>query len=150
MKTTERFENAVTKLYKAFHKKELNGLDCTACAVGNIVNNDNEWWHHRETFGTVRKGSENVAFAGYNMQELLNVEMMFLYGHSGEKWLTNYKRSGTDLRPESSRYEEATFDGMCDVIKYLAKLDNIPNPLDYTKVFERENDKPKYELKEVF
>lgn len=36
---SERFTNAVTKLYNAFHKGTLNAWDCKACAVGNICDN---------------------------------------------------------------------------------------------------------------
>lgn len=40
MKTTKRFDNAVTKLYNAFHNGELNAMDCTMCAVGNMCDNN--------------------------------------------------------------------------------------------------------------
>ena len=43
MKTTERFEKAVTKLYNAFHKGKLNAMYCDACAVGNMCDNDSSW-----------------------------------------------------------------------------------------------------------
>jgi len=36
MKTTERFEKAVSKLYNAFHENRLDASDCEHCAVGNI------------------------------------------------------------------------------------------------------------------
>jgi hypothetical protein len=43
MKTTERFENAVMKLYNAFHRNELNANNCQMCAVGNICDNNYQW-----------------------------------------------------------------------------------------------------------
>ena len=37
MKTTKRLEAALIKLYNAYHNNKLNPEDCTACAVGNIL-----------------------------------------------------------------------------------------------------------------
>lgn len=39
MKTSKRLEQALTKLYNAYHNKQLNPEDCAACAVGNILDN---------------------------------------------------------------------------------------------------------------
>ena len=37
-----RLENAITKLYNAFHNGELNSLDCRHCAVGNLCDNSGD------------------------------------------------------------------------------------------------------------
>jgi len=39
----KRFTDAVSKLYNAFHKGELNAMSCTKCAVGNLCNNNESW-----------------------------------------------------------------------------------------------------------
>ena len=37
MQTPIRLEQAIIKLYKAFHNNMLDPEDCAACAVGNIL-----------------------------------------------------------------------------------------------------------------
>jgi hypothetical protein len=144
MKTTERFDRAVKKLYTAFHEGTLNALDCSKCAVGNIVGSS-AWANHRVFWNKVRPGSENVTFSGYPMEVLVEVEEKFIYAYDESGFLT---RSGSNLAPTSIFYDkEKVFEGLCDVVKYLAELDGIPNPMDYTKLFETtETGEPKYEL----
>jgi hypothetical protein len=144
MKTTERFEKAVMKLYNAFHNNELNAMHCQHCAVGNICNNEREWddlgvFASDTIFGDgtnwnvdaekIKESLDVINKTGYSAQELVEVERLFL---------------------EACEYQKGTkhlqFKGLCAVVEYLAKLDNIPNPMDYTKLFETENDKPIYEL----
>jgi hypothetical protein len=151
MKTTKRFENAVMKLYKAFHENRLNATDCTACAVGNICDNSDDWKNNfghalclDYNNGLILKLEEypktKTAYFknGYNQDELHNVEKVFL-----NYWLNKPHSSGkTD--------KDLQFKGLCAVVEYLAELDNIPNPMDYSRLFETQNDKPIYELKEVF
>ena len=50
MKTTKRFEDAVTKLYTAFHEGKLDAFDCSACAVGNMLDNEGSWGNYIGTF----------------------------------------------------------------------------------------------------
>ena len=45
MKTTKRFDLAIQKLYQAFHNNTLNPDDCKLCAVGNILDNNDNWKH---------------------------------------------------------------------------------------------------------
>jgi len=149
MKTTERFENAVMKLYKAFHNNELNALDCKAFAVGNICNNKDEWG---KSFTLVSKAeyidysndsaNKLIKESGYSHIELAIVEQLFVNGYNFSKNIQVFNMPNS-LDQNS---KENQFKGLCAVVEYLAKLDNIPNPMDYTKLFETENDKPKYEL----
>lgn len=143
MNTTERFDNAFTKLYNAFHEGRLEALDCTMCAVGNICDGSLNWeinpkfarntifktWSGSSSEEDTKQGEEDIKKSGYSVDELVNVELLFLKACKN----TN----GT---------KEQQFEGLCAVVEYLCKLDSIPNVIDYTKLFETENDKPKYQL----
>lgn len=143
MRTTIRFENAVTKLYKAFHEGRLKYGSCTKCAVGSIVGND--LWSN--VFCAINLGlnpeikdqikyqkyigetKNSIDRTGYSVEELAMVEYQFLLG------LGNGEET-----------KETQFEGLCAVIEYLCGLDGIPNIMDYTALFETENDKPVKEL----
>lgn len=145
MKTTKRFENAVIKLYNAFHEGTLDAFNCKHCAVGNMCNNSFNWGSYADDRYITEKLSHKTTptkeelSTGYNPEELANVEELFLYGvrigAEGMKWNLGYKQN-----------KELQFKGLCAVVEYLAELDNIPNPMGYSKLFETENNKPKYEL----
>ena len=147
MKTTKRFENAIMKLYKAFHENELNAFDCSACAVGNICDNNWQWAHIRilntYTHSVIDKHNKDyklginvIKNSNYSVTEIIKIENLFL---------SYFKEDRSDAGDK-----ELQFKGLCAVVEYLAKLDNIPNPMDYSKLFETQNDKPIYELNEVF
>ena len=51
-------------------------------------------------------------------------------------------------KPEFPRDKDLLFLGLHTTIEFLCKLDNIPNVMDYSKLFEFENDVPKYKLPE--
>lgn len=142
----ERFTNAVVKLYNAYHSGTLNAFDCTACAVGNICDNSDEWMNY--TGNAVTVDSERIVRTiyaeprtrkfylnnGYDQDELYEVERLFL-----SHFINQSHDSGNTNK-------ESQFKGLCAVVEYLCELDNIPNVMDYTKLFESENEKPKYEL----
>lgn len=146
MKTTERFERAVSKLYNAFHENRLNAMDCKACAVGNICDNSDEWAHYgifyvngwgeiesHKNCEVLRKSTKTIQKTGYSPLELQQVEKIFL----------------NSLR-EDLEVKQQQYNGLCAVVEYLAQLDNIPNPMDYSKLFETDNNEPKYQLAEIF
>lgn len=146
MKTTLRFENAVSKLYRAFHADELSAWDCTACAVGNICNNSGSWSHIRMLNDDLlisyplkknwAPDTESVVEStGYSAQELIKIELVFLKAIGAQS-------DGID--------KDDQFKGLCAVVKYLCNLDGIPNIMDFTSLFETENDTPKRQLQEVF
>ncbi len=141
-KEPTRLEAAVVKLYKAFHSGKLDAANCSMCAVGNICDNSSIWgsfFSHRvdmwgdhllgirpfETYGKFIF-KEN----GYTGVELHNVERIFLEQFIGHK----------------IDDKEAQFNGLCAVVEYLCWLDGVENVMDYTRLFETENDVPKYEL----
>ena len=140
-----RLENAITKLYNAFHKGELDAFDCKHCAVGNICDNNDDW---EESLGHSCEYDNDYilwkieprevypySYGGYSAIELHNVERIFLSSMIGQ----------------NTRLVESQFKGLCAVVEYLCSLDNIPNVMDYTKLFETNSfdSAPKYKLVEV-
>lgn len=143
MKTTPRFDAAVSKLYNAFHNGTLNAMDCKACAVGNICDNTSDWAYNNFKTNT-----------GYSANELEEIESLFMSGSkpNGKCWFDFDKKYlgkgyyGWDAKFVKSENEDLVFFAMCKVIEYLCELDNIPNIMDYTRLFETENNQPKYQL----
>src|SRR6478735_7304031 len=113
MKLPIRLENAITKLYTAFHENRLVGIDCRACAVGNICNNSPEWWY----------GSNNNNFmerdiplkvqqeVGYSNLELCTVEYLFLFGKRKKNDFHKFDNTTID--------KETQLKGLCAVVEYL-------------------------------
>ncbi len=149
MKTSIRFENAVSKLYNAFHENRLNAFDCSACAVGNMCDNNENW---SEYFGNAvsltpdqyitsvypyPEVKNQYNYNGYNQDELFEVEKIFL-----NVWIGQNHDSGT--------CKELQFKGLCAVIKYLCELEGIDNIMDYTCLFTTVEDKAVVELSSVF
>jgi hypothetical protein len=50
----KRLEAALIKLYNAYQANRLNPEDCTACAVGNILDNHDSWKHLSDQHGSLR------------------------------------------------------------------------------------------------
>ncbi len=148
MKTTHRLESAIKKLYTAFHNNTLNPECCRQCAVGNILDNTESWKHLSDSHGSlvlnyvgrVHQTLERQ-FNGYSPLELLQIEYTFLKACGFEVPL-HYKNN----KPKNPTDKDVLFDGLSAVIDFLCKLDGIDNVMDYTKLFEVENDKPKYIL----
>lgn len=69
--------------------------------------------------------------SGYSVKELAKIEMVFL---------------NKILKDET---KESQFKGLCAVVEYLCELEGIPNVMDYTCLFQTENNEPKYKLEEV-
>lgn len=135
MITTVRFDNAVSKLYKAFHDGSLDAMDCKMCAVGNMCDNKGEWdylgvFYSRDKRESMfQEANILISKTGYSVEELIKIESLFIDACDLDK--------GT---------KDQQFKGLCAVVEYLCELDNIPNVMDYTKLFETENEQPKYEL----
>src|SRR5690606_25739293 len=129
METTPRFENAVTKLYKAFHESRLTAFDCRASAVGNLLGHGCRCRGGKGVLGNpVISSSQFPNKSGYSGVELGKIEDVFLSAHKD-----NFTMATKDQQ----------FKGLCVVVEYLCELDGIPNVMDYTSLFETENDKPK-------
>jgi hypothetical protein len=145
---SNRLEKAIEKLYVAFHNNTLHPECCKSCAVGNILDNKDSWKHLSDDHGSLQlnylgKVHQGLGrrFNGYTPQELLQVEASFLTACDYElPFRHNHKK------PKNPTDKDLLFKGLCAVISFLCKLDHVPNVMDYTKLFEVENDKPKFAL----
>lgn len=151
MHTPIRLEQALIKLYNAFHNNTLDPEDCTACAVGNILDNQDSWKHLSNDHGSLQLNyigtvHQNLGrkFNGYSPQELLEIETVFLTACGFETPLCHY-----NPKPQNPRDKEVLFNGLCAVVSLLCELENIENVMDYSKLFEYENEYPKYTLAAV-
>ncbi|MAW95693.1 MULTISPECIES: Na(+)-translocating NADH-quinone reductase subunit F [unclassified Leeuwenhoekiella] len=136
-----RFENAIQKLYRAFHANTLDPECCKSCAVGNILDNTDSWKHLTEGHGSLRLSyvgqineAFNKRFQGYSPGELLQIEAAFLRGCGYQLPL---KRNS--FRPEDRTSKHILFDGLCEAITVLCKLDTIPNVMDYQDLLKSKN-----------
>lgn len=148
MKTPQRLDEAIKKLYLAYHNNELHPECCKSCAVGNILDRTDSWQHLSDDHGSLRLNylgnvhqMLNRRFNGYTPQELLHVEATFLSACGYQLPFKRYHK-----RPENPQDKELLFNGHCAVITLLCRLDNVTNVMDYTKLFEGKNDQPKYTL----
>jgi len=151
MKTSPRLDNALRKLYKAFHDGTLHPECCKSCAVGNILDNTDSWKHLTDVHGSkvlnyVGRVHQNLGrkFNGYTPYQLLQIEAIFLEGCGYGGCLDR-----TCKKPEDPTNKETLFNGLCAVVAFLCELDGISNIMDYSKLFEIENDRPKYQLETV-
>ena len=148
MKTSQRLEKAIEKLYIAFHNDKLHPECCKSCAVGNILDRTDAWKHLSDEHGSLHLNyvgkvhqSFGRRFNGYTPYELLQVEATFLNACGYELPL---KRN--NKKPSNPKDKDVLFNGLCEVVKFLCQLDQVPNVMDYTKLFEVEHGQPKYEL----
>jgi len=142
MKTTSRLEQAIIKLYAAFHEGTLNPECCCRCAVGNICDNTDTWKYLTDSHGSLQlsyigKLNENFGrkIYGYSPKELLQIEVVFLKG-CGYK--VPFARSSK--RPNDATNKDRLFNGLCKTIEFLCALDHVSNVMDYSKIFEFEKD----------
>ena len=151
MKTSNRLDLAIKKLYNAFHNDELHPECCQQCAVGNILDNKDAWKHLSDDHGSLKLNyvglvNQNFGkkFNGYTPLELLQIEAKFLQG-CGYSLPLNHK--GT--KPKNPKDKDILFNGLSAVISFLCELDGAQNVMDYSKLFEIENDKPRYLLSDL-
>lgn len=143
MITSLRFDQAITKLYSAFHNNTLHPECCKSCAVGNILDQKDSWKHLTETHGSttlsyVGKVHQNLGrkFNGYNPMELLKIEQVFLRGcgYSGPL-------NSSCIKPKNPTDKNILFNGLSAVVSLLCELDGIPNVMDCSKVFQYKHTK---------
>ena len=138
MKTTKRFENAIKKLYLAFHNGYLNPECCQQCAVGNILDKKDFWKHLSDDHGSLKLNYTGIIhqnlgrrFNGYSPLELLQIESEFLKG-CGYELPYHHKHK----RPTNPTDKNVLFNGLCAVVEILCQFDNIANVMDYSKLFD--------------
>lgn len=143
MKTTERLDAALEKLYTAFHNDTLNPECCNNCAVGNICNHTDSWKHLSDDHGSLRLNyvglvHQNLGrkFQGYTPKELLGIEYEFLKG-CGYTLPLNHK----SRRPKDPTSKDTLFKGLAACIAYLCDLDNVENVMDYTALFQNKGNR---------
>ena len=143
MTTSHRLDQAISKLYNAFHNNELHPECCKQCAVGNILDNRDAWKNLSDRHGSLQLNyvglvNQNLGrkFNGYSPMELLQIEARFLKGCGYSLPLNN-----SGKKPKNPKDKDALFDGLCETVAYLCALDNVYNMLDYSKLFEFTKDK---------
>tara|TARA_R110002049_G_scaffold993_3_gene7128 strand:- start:4413 stop:4874 length:462 start_codon:yes stop_codon:yes gene_type:complete len=151
MKTTIRLEQAIQKLYVAFHNNTLYPECCKQCAVGNILDNTDSWKHLSDHHGALQLNyvglvHQNLGrkFNGYSPLELLQIEAAFLKA-CGYQLPLHHKNN----KPKNPTDKDILFNGLSEVIKLLCEMDGVSNVMDYTKLFEIENKKPRYQITEI-
>lgn len=137
MITSERFENAIRKLYHAFHNDTLHPECTMQCAVGNICDNRDSWKHFSDTHGSLQLnyvGRVHEAFgrrfSGYIPSELLQIEAAFLNGCGYELPLRP-----NSFRPKNVLDKDILFDGLSAALDVLCKFDQIDDVMDISALF---------------
>ncbi|MBT8265105.1 MAG: Na(+)-translocating NADH-quinone reductase subunit F [Bacteroidia bacterium] len=143
MMTTKRFDQAVDKLYQAFHNNSLHPECAMQCAVGSICDGRDFWKHFSDQHGSIHLnyvGKVNQSFGrkfnGYSPQELLDIEAIFLKACGYSLPLDH-----NGVRPLNPSDKHIQFKGLSAVISYLCRIDQISDVMDYHKLlnFEYQN-----------
>lgn len=144
MITSNRFDQAIQKLYNAFHNDTLNPECCKQCAVGNILDHKDSWKHLSNGHGSLELNylgmvHQNLGrrFNGYTPLELLQIEATFLKA-CGFKLPLHYRNK----KPTNPTDKNTLFKGLSAVVGLLCELDNINNVMDCAVLFNYEK-KPK-------
>lgn len=137
MKTSNRLEQAINKLYVAFHKNTLHPECCKQCAVGNILDHTDSWKHLSDYHGSTKLNYVGIVhqnlgrkFNGYTPLELLQIEAVFLEA-CGYQLPLHFKNK----IPKNALNKDCLFDGLSAVVRLLYKFDGMPCPLDYDIIF---------------
>jgi hypothetical protein len=151
MKTTTRFDQAVRKLYDAFHQNRLNPDACTQCAVGNILDNQAFWRHFTDDHGALKLNyvgtvTQNLGrtFNGYSPLQLLIIENTFLTACGYQLPFSKFKNS-----KKHKRTKDQLFDGLTAVVALLCQIDGVPNVLDCSILFDYQHSKNEVHSKEL-
>lgn len=148
MNTTQRFDNAIRKLYSAFHNDQLKPECASFCAVGNICDKKDSWKHLSDDHGSLELNYVGMVherigrkFGGYTPSELLQIEVAFLRGCGYQLPLHH-----THTKPDHTTDKDILFDGLCEAVQVLCALDGFSNIMDTTILFDY---KPETQITEV-
>ncbi|MEZ4801945.1 MAG: Na(+)-translocating NADH-quinone reductase subunit F [Gelidibacter sp.] len=151
MKISSRLESAIQKLYNAFHNNRLHPECCQQCAVGNILDNKDSWKYLSDNHGSLQLNylglvHQNLGrkFNGYSPYELLQIEATFLKG-CGYVLPLHHKNK----KPKNPTNKDTLFNGLSETVAFLCALDKVDNVMDYSKLFEFDNNRPRYNLHEL-
>lgn len=146
-----RFLQAISKLYDAFHNGTLHPEFACQCAVGNICDNYDAWKNLSDDHGSLKLNYIGIVneklgkrLYGYKPSELLRIEQAFLQGCGYQLPLKH-----NHFKPSDPSNKNIQFEGLCAAITVMCKLEGIKDVTDYTKLFETENLLPKYSLQLV-
>lgn len=158
MKTSKRFDNAISALVNAFLNDTLAKGDCSACAVGNIVaraicyeipksasirtisNPPNRYWSR--VFMTIKgkqfvkpssykyEAKENIDATGYNMRDLAFIEAAFETATSID--FLEYPKYSKDAIIEDQ------YNGLMAVVEVLCEIDGITETRYFKDLFKYE------------
>ena len=139
METTKRFDQAINKLYAAFHNNSLQPDSCRRCAVGTILDNNDSWRHLSDEHGSLQlsyvgRVNQNLGkrFNGYTPLELLQIETEFLKSCGYSLPLGRSKNQPKKIK------KAVLFKGLEAVVSKLCQFDQIPNVMDCSKLFAYE------------
>ena len=147
METSKRFNEAVNKLYKAFHEDNLKPLSFQQCAVGTILDHKPYWKEFSDANGSLNLNYVGLVhqrldrkFNGFTPLELLEIEKVFLNacGYS----VPLHKNSFSNKK----KSKKVLFKGLEAVIAQLCIFDNIPNVMDCSKLFDYDGNKTQLKL----
>jgi hypothetical protein len=140
MRTTNRFDKAIRKLYTAFHSNQLHPECAKQCAVGNICDNQDAWKHLSDEHGSLQLNYVGMVherlgrkFNGYAPSELLQIETAFLQG-CGYQLPLQYNH----WKPDDPTDRNTLFDGLCAAVSKLCILDDINDIMDASVLFDYE------------
>ncbi|NIK91306.1 Na(+)-translocating NADH-quinone reductase subunit F [Mangrovimonas sp. CR14] len=138
MRTSNRFNCAIEKLYQAFHSNRLHPECCKQCAVGNILDGQDFWKHLSDDHGSTQLNllgklhqAKGKRFNGYTPQELLYIEVSFLNA-CGYELPVHYRNN----KPDNPQDKDLLFQGLSAVVSTLCELDQIPDVMDCTQLFK--------------
>jgi len=133
MQTNKRLENALLKLYTAFHGDTLNPTCCKQCAVGNMVDQTDAWKNFSDRHGSTQLNYVGLVHErigrrinGYLPSELLKIEKTFLEACGFETPLLKSSR-----RPKNPTNKDLLYNGLSKTIKFLYTLDGKNSPMDF-------------------
>lgn len=140
MTTTNRFGQAIIKLYHAFHNDTLIPECNMQCAVGNILNNTDSWKHFSDSHGCLQLNyvglvNENLGrrFQGFKPSELLQIEAVFLSACGYQLPLHHKNR-----QPKNNLNKDVLFNGLTALVALLCELDKVPNVLNCSELFNHQ------------
>ena len=81
----------------------------------------------------------------YSPLELLTIERLFLEACGFKVPLCHYNPKPTDVTNK-----DVLFHGLSAVVAYLCQLDGLSNVMDYSKIFEYEDNLPKYKFEVIY
>jgi len=136
MNLPKRIEDAIHKLYSAFHHHHLNPECHSQCAVGNICNNTTAWQHLTEHHGSGKLSYVGMVhqqlgrkFYGFSPFELLQIEQAFLKG-------CGYPIPLRSTKKKRKLTQDNLFDGLTEVVSFLCRLEKIEDVMDCSQLFD--------------